>query len=357
MKVYLCLVLALSLSMSAGVIHAQQDVPDLETIRTIGELTPLELISKLESMGDNETAEEFKQAFSDAVKAKLTEKGGEKAFASDVVSELNSQVGFAVFGSPKPWQLSGHAIGYLSPLSRGGAQTVSIVPANTISADTQELRNKRVIFRLDRVRVADYPGGDTNHTITIEINSPHSQTAGAPEQVTYNVVVNATEGSEVGTYGVVVFDGLNVGPNGPTVRVKTVNVENKGDKQLARFLESGPVKDGLNLLGTANPVIPIVTQYAKGVIDMFSKRNDNAVVQDFTIGFSFSTNPTPPKLKVGSYVIVQYDDRNGKAWDWSYWEYDTTTGRILDKATKSKLIPLNYVILSIEPAATQNRPQ
>jgi hypothetical protein len=242
----------------------------------------------------------------------------------------------------KPWQHTSHAFGHL-PLGQAGAPSpVSISHAGQIAAD-QTLKGARITIRLDRLRVADYPG-DGLHYILFDFYA-QNQVAGNTEHLHFNQTYRVQEGQGAGIIGYPVFVGLNVGQEGVAFKGFTVNVKNGGDEKLLSVLESDVFRSGMKLINSTNPVVPIVSNMAIGITKMIASRNRNVAVQDFFMGLDFSGVQTSARLAQGSYIVVQLPDPN--QWNWSEWTFNPNTGEIARKDRPTEKIPYNYGVFSI----------
>ena len=258
--------------------------------------------------------------------------------------EKNRRFSLLKWGGKKPdpvYRYTEHAFGYL-PRAAGKAD-VSISDAGNVEADTT-LKGAAVKVTLDRLRVFAYPGGGT-HTILFDFRAQH-QTSDQGESQDLRVAQHyrVQDGGGAGISGYPVFIGLKVGNEGVSFRCSTVNVSNEEDQKILRFLGGDVFKKGVQLINQANPVVPIVTAFATGIIETFAQRNDNVGVQDFFLGLDFSGIATRAQLREGSYIAVQVPDL--AAWDWSKWVFRPATGQIVS-AQDGKSVPLNYVVFSV----------
>jgi hypothetical protein len=246
-------------------------------------------------------------------------------------------------GGTELWKNTGHVFGYLAPKNNG-----EIVHAGNMEPD-ETLKGAAIKLKLNRLRVADYPGKGL-HRVLFDFYAKNQTTTG-DEPVHFNQVYRAQEGQGPGIIGYPIFNGLNVGKDGLSFRGYTVNVSNDSDEKLLAVLESDVVKDGLKLATTAQPAIAPFSQMALGITKMVASRRRNVPVQDVFVGLDFSNDPSGARLAVGDYIIVQVPDTTTATWRWSDWWFDKDRGIIVDKATKTKEIPYNYFILGIVRAA------
>lgn len=258
--------------------------------------------------------------------------------------EKNRRFSLARLLGKKPdpvFRYTEHAFGYL-PKTAGKAD-VPISDAGNIEPDAT-LKGSAVKVTLDRLRVFAYPGGGT-HTILFDFRAQH-QTSDQGDSQDLRVAQHyrVQDGGGAGISGYPVFVGLKVGSEGVSFRCSTVNVSNKEDQQILRFLGGDVFKKGVQLISQVNPVLPIVTAFATGIIETFAQRNDNVGVQDFFLGLDFSGIATRAQLREGSYIAVQVPDL--AEWDWSKWVFKPATGQIVS-TQDGKSVPLNYVVFSV----------
>lgn len=239
-------------------------------------------------------------------------------------------------------QYTEHAFGFI-PKSGAGSR-VDINDAGNMTADAS-LKDQQIKITLDRLRVFQYPGSGM-HTILFDFYAQH-QTANAGESQDLHFTQNyrVQEGSGAGVTGYPVFVGLKVGDQGVSFKCFTVNIKNDGDQKILGFLGSDVFKKGLQLLNTVNPIVPVVSGFATGIVDAFAHRNDNVPVQDFYMGLDFSGVQTRAQLREGSYIAVQI--RDATAWDWSQWVFKPANGQVVSRNAPSRGIPYNYVVFSV----------
>jgi hypothetical protein len=108
----------------------------------------------------------------------------------------------------------------------------------------------------------------------------------------------------------------------------------------------GVFTNGLKLIGKINPVVPIVTEYAKGITEMIATKNRNVPITSPTLGLYFGNNiPTQMKLSKGSYIAVQTSAPED--FDWNKWKYNKQSGSIQSQDGAIKEMPYNYFVFSI----------
>src|SRR5262249_36960121 len=147
------------------------------------------------------------------------------------------------------WAHTAHAFGYLAP-AEPGTDLLPIRHAGNLKPDAM-LKGARLRITLDRLRVAQYPGGGM-HPILFDFYARH-QAAGGPEDLHFNAVYRGREGEGAAVVGYPIFVGLGAGPDGVAFRCFTVNVKNDQDEALIGFLESDVFRSGLKLLSAAQP--------------------------------------------------------------------------------------------------------
>lgn len=222
------------------------------------------------------------------------------------------------------------------------SKPVEINHAGNIKPDPS-LKNSRIKITLDRLRVFDYPGNGIHH-ILFDFYA-QNQVQGQTEHLHFNQIYRVQEGEQAGIIGYPTFVGLHVGSEGVAFKCYTVNVKNEEDERLLEFLDGDIFKNGLQLIETVNPVVPIISSFAIGLTKMIARRNKNIPVQDFYMGLDFTGIRTRARLSQGSYISVQVPE--AEKWDWSKWVYNPTNGQIVSKDDLSKTIPYNYLVFSV----------
>ena len=142
----------------------------------------------------------------------------------------------------KPWQYTAHAFGYLAPDVRllpaeslrylapapSGSDMLPIRHAGNIDA-VPSLRNQRIKITLDRLRVADYPGGGT-HRVLFDFYAQNQVAGDNVEHLHFNTTCRVHEGQQAAVLGYPIFVGLNVAGEGVSFKCFTVNVKNDDDE-------------------------------------------------------------------------------------------------------------------------------
>jgi hypothetical protein len=241
------------------------------------------------------------------------------------------------------WAHTAHAFGYLAPAKPGSA-LLPIRHAGNMEADAA-LKGARLRITLDRLRVAQYPGGGIHH-ILFDFYA-RNQTAGGGEDLHFNAVYRAREGEAAAAVGYPIFVGLGAGPDGVAFRCFTVNVKNDQDEALIGFLESDVFRAGLRLAATAQPAVAPLSAMALNLTKALAGRNRNVPVQDFYLGLDFGSNPMGARLAEGNYLAVQVPEAKQAVWDWDQWAYNPSTGQVVKKDDKAELIPYNYVVFGV----------
>ena len=174
-----------------------------------------------------------------------------------------------------------------------------------------------------------------------------NQTSRGPEQLHFNVICRAAEGERAAVLGRPIFIGLQVGGEGIFLQLATINVLNEGDEKLLDFLDSDAFTSGLQLLATAQPALAPLSALALGLTETIASRSRNVPVQTVDLGLDFSHIAPRPRLAEGSYIAVQIPETLRTVWDWQDWGYDPASGTIVGIGQPGKLIPYNYIVISI----------
>lgn len=291
--------------------------------KVLGQMKSFEVASLLDDLGDKRGAFRIREA------AKLD----------------NKDVEFSLLAWPWPkedpiWKYTSHAYGFIPPATANTNANVAIADAGNMGADTT-LKNQTIKITLDRLLVRDYPGNDVHH-ILFDFYGQH-QTTGQKQGLHFTQTYRVLEGQGAAITGYPIFIGLKVGLEGVSFKCQTVNVKNEDDEKMLNFMDGDVFKNGLELLNTVNPALPVVTGFATGITKAVLSRNKNVLVQAFDMGLDFSTIKTRAKLKEGSYVVVQAP----VPFDWSQWVYSPTNGQIISSGDTNKTIPYNYIVFSI----------
>jgi len=292
-------------------------------VPVLGALPPEEAAEKLRGVGEEQSAQELERL--------------------GTVPLSFGQEGRVWKLKGRAWQYTAHTIGYIAP-SAPSSEPLPITYAGNITPD-RALENSRIKITLDRVRVADYPGGSTHH-ILFDF-AAQSQTEEVEEPVRFSVTCRAQEGSSVAVQGIPIFVGLTVGSEGVAFQCRTTNLKNETNNPLVKILDSGPFKRGLELGSAAQPALGALTAMLNGMSEMLAQRNTNVVVQDFMLGLDFSSLATRAKLAEGSYIAVQIPEEQSSVWRWQDWVLDPQSGVIVSREDPTRRIQYNYLVFSV----------
>jgi len=289
----------------------------------LGNMPPGQAAARLREVGEEEAAE----ALEDAARHEAAFEGRKRLWP---------------FGD-RAWQHTAHAFGHLAP-APPGSDPLPLQHAGNVPA-APDLKKARIKITLDRLRVADYPGGGT-HRVLFDFYA-QNQVPGNVEHLHFNATCRVREGEQAAIIGYPIFVGLNVGTEGVAFKCYTVNVKNDEDEAFLSFLESDVFKGGLRLASTVQPAIGPLSEMSLALTKTIAARSRNVAVQDFYMGLDFSTIPTRARLAEGAYVAVQIPETLQTVWDWDQWVYSPTSGRLVSKEDHTRLIPYNYIVFSI----------
>jgi hypothetical protein len=277
--------------------------------RVIGKLTTREKADLLRELGDDEAA--------DTLEAASTE------------TQTKSLFGGWAGGQHKlePWQHTSHTFGFL-PAGPASNEPLALYNAAQIRPD-RSLRDTPVTIRLDKLRVAGYPGKGV-HRILFDFYARNALEDGQQEHLHYNATFRAREGQEAAVVGLPVFVNLNVGELGLAFKCNTVNVANEGSQKALDVLESDLVRSGLELAKSAQPAIGPLSQIAMGLTKAILGVHKNVRVQEFELGLDLDDASTGARLAEGSYFALQVDD--AATWDWSQWVWHPSRARLTKPA-------------------------
>ena len=138
-------------------------------IPVLGQLPPEEAAARLREVGDEATAKRLEAAQEGPTE--VLGPGGKRRWPFQ----------------DKPWQHTGLALGHLAPTAPG-QETLPIRSLDEVPADPT-LKQARLKFTLERLRVAEYPGRGT-HRILLHFFA-QNQLAGRAEPVHFNATYRA----------------------------------------------------------------------------------------------------------------------------------------------------------------------
>lgn len=85
--------------------------------------------------------------------------------------------------------------------------------------------------------------------------------------------------------------------------------------KLLEALENVVVKNGITLVNSINPIIPVLMEYAIGITKLIASRNKNREITARKMDLYFRKTPSHMKVAKGFYIVLQISDP-GK-FDWS----------------------------------------
>lgn len=241
----------------------------------------------------------------------------------------------------EPWEHTSYAYGFVSDAD-AGSSSLTIADARNIMAD-DGLKNSKLTISLDYLRVYNYPGKGI-HKVLLKFNAKNQFTT-QDEDVNFNQTFSIQEGQRAPISGYPIFIGLNTGTELVQFNVDIINVLNENDEKFLNVINSGVVTNGLKLIGTVNPVVPIITEYAKGITEMIASRNKNRSINAPKMGLYFGNSAGRMKLAKGMYIAVQTSKPN--EFDWSKWVYNRNFGTIQTSDGSQTELPFNYFAFSV----------
>ncbi|MFT5821463.1 MAG: hypothetical protein ACI8ZM_002716 [Crocinitomix sp.] len=275
---------------------------------------------------------------------------GEEKEAEKLAESLTStgeragSFGILDFLTDRPWRHTEHAFGFIE--AKAGERHLEIVSPGQIESDA-ELKNQTITISLDRLYVADYPGGGV-HKVLFDFQAENRMDDGTTQKVRFNQVCKVHEGQAAGVVNYPIFVDLNVGERGLVFNCTTVNVRNSDDDSFLEFLEGDVFKSGLKLLGGFQPALLPLSETMLGIAKSVASKRQNIPVQDFHLGLDFDTTPSGLRLKLGSYVAVQIPSNLKYNWDWTQWHFDASNGQITNKLNPTLKFDFNYIIFGIK---------
>lgn len=274
-----------------------------------------------------------------AVIAHLREIGDDDA--ADYLSQMTP--GGQMFGmnwGDEVWGHTGMILGYITP--EEGDEPGIIQNASTMTPDPA-LKGSRIKISLDRFYVHRYPGRG-KHKILLEFTGKN-QIHGDAEELRFALTTEANDRAGAAVSGVPIFLGASVGQNGISFEGKAINVVSSDDEALLSALSSGPFKEGLSLLTTAQPALKPFVGLAQSVVGAVLKRSRNTEVHYFRLGLDFATSQTAAKLRHGSFVVIQ---GNEASWSWHDVRWNAGSQQIV-RHHDNLPIEFNYMIFRVSP--------
>lgn len=292
----------------------------------LGQLPPKDLIRKLRSLGEEETALALEIALADVGQNPPT------TFSHETRRAVEH----------RGWWHTAHIFGYFLP---GSVRDPCIIhPAEGIQPDSS-LVGRRVTVRLHDVRLADYPGGDI-HRVLFEL-AALNHVRGEPELLRFNATSRIREGDRAPIAGRPLFVGLTVGAEGLDFQCRTVKLADPEDESFLRFLETGPFLGGLRASTVRQPAAALYAETAYHLTERVAAGERNTPIQSFQLGLGFGSGGVGARLAEGSYIAIQLPESMRASWYWEDWVYDPVQQRILVGDDSKEAIGLNYLVFDV----------
>lgn len=266
---------------------------------------------------------------------------GDDAAAERFERQAVAGQGFGNLFGDDVWAHTGILLGFISP------QTTPCLPITIQNASQVEpdltLKNSRVKITLEQFWVHKYPGNG-QHTILCEFMGKN-QIQGEAEEMRFALTTEARDQSAASVNGSPIFLGVSVGQNGIAFEGRTVNVRSDLDDTLLKALGSGPFRDGLTLLTTAQPALKPFVGLAGSLVNSVLDRSKNKQIYYFKLGLDFSNSSTSACLRHGSYIVVQGGSAN---WNWNNFVWNPHAQELLYKVNDRR-IEYNYLVFRVSP--------
>lgn len=243
-----------------------------------------------------------------------------------------------LLGGQDQYAYSGMLMGFIPSGSKGKA--LQIESAFELEPD-MGLRGARIKITLDKFYVANFPGTGT-HSILCEFTGKN-QLSKAAEEMRFAVSTTANDGSSAAISGAPIFLGVSVGQDGIAFEGRTVNVASSDDTLLMDALGSDAFRNGLALLTSAQPALKPFVGLAGSVVKAIAGRNKNRQIYAFKLGLDFAGGATSARLREGSYVVVQADDRE---FDWSAHSWNSDSQSVVHTESNTA-IDFNYMVFGV----------
>jgi len=236
----------------------------------------------------------------------------------------------------------------------GYIQDEHIVPASSI-VPQKPLKNRTLDVTLDRFHVQRYPGS-SKHTIQINFSVEHlvnltektSSDVLIKQDVLYGYIIEAVDGQAAPLVGAAIFRGLRI-QNELQMKIATIHLVDRVEQRILEVLQSDVMKKGLTLISTVNPVFSMISELIIGTTQMFLSREKNRAIHEVPIGLLINAADADPKLREGSYLLVQADADWFELNDY-YW--NRARGRVEHNELHEELA-FNYMVFSLKKSLTQ----
>lgn len=263
---------------------------------------------------------------------------GDHQAADRMITQGSSGQAMRRFWGDDVWGYTGLLIGFMAPDAEG--TQIAITDATSLIPD-ESLKNTRVKITFDRFWVHRYPGLGT-HNILCEFTGKN-QIHGEAEELRFALTTRASDRSSSPINGSPIFLGVSVGPNGISFEGRTINVCSDQDETLLAALSSGPFRDGLSLLTTAQPALKPFVGLAGSLVTSVLSRSKNKPIYSFKMGLDFEPSRTSAKLRHGSFIVIQGDSSE---WRWNDVVWNTSAQQLVRKHDGSTL-EYNYLVFRV----------
>jgi hypothetical protein len=292
------------------------------------DLSPLEAIPLLKELGDEETATALSSLI--VQHPELINSSLDELPESEKLDNAT-------------WRGTEHTYGYIQNVDNN-SDLLEIIFATTLQPDNS-LRGQNINIKLGSVYTMNYPGWG-RHNLLMHFKCKHAkENSNETVLIEFEQKFKSKEGEGAGNIGDFIFLGIRVPSNGLQFEIQTVNISNDGDEEALKVLESDTIKNGLDLVNASFATLAPFTKMAQGVLGLLLTRNQNKIVQQFTIGFDFDSNAVDiAKLRLGTYVVAQAKKND---MPWNEWAYQRSTGLVVKKSDHSIRLPFNHITFNV----------
>lgn len=236
------------------------------------------------------------------------------------------------------WGHTGLLMGFIPPDAVG--ERIEIQDATALAPDNS-LKGSRIKITLERFWVHSYPGLG-KHTVLCEFTGKN-QIQGESEELRFALTTQAKDKSSAPVNGAPIFLGVSVGQNGISFEGRTINVCSDADEILLGALGSGPFRDGLALLTTAQPALKPFVGLAGSLVSSVLSRSKNKPIYSFKLGLDFEKSRTSAKLRHGSFLVIQGDE---SGWLWKDVVWNANSQQLIRRDDISTL-EYNYLVFRV----------
>lgn len=166
------------------------------------------------------------------------------------------------------------------------------------------------------------------------------------EEVGHCLVVDGHQDAHVNFTGESCFRGLRVHSD-LSLEIAVNFLTDKKTESMLRLLSSAPLREGIKLTATYNPVFPVALSYLRTATEALLKAKKNKPIVNYKLSLRSEPGDSGIPLICATYVILQDWGKEFSLFSWNDFRWDKGSGQLL---RNDGPVRANYMLLRLERA-------